>query len=114
MPQDYVALRPGKHGELRGYSRDIEKPIPRKRHDILPARWESMREYDVPDTTTAYDVVTLLDCGEILKEMRKNMPNRKIRKQRKELMIKEWLEHGDPDKSKLFRIRFRQGKRNPI
>ena len=111
--KDWVRLRPDKNGKLRGYERDIKKPIPRRRWHRLPTNPREMKRYGVPNTALSHKLETYMSVEDRINWL-STMPERKIRKRRKALLIKEWLEHGNPLDSQLLCIRMDQCGRNLI
>ena len=99
MPADWVALRPKKNGELRGYGRDIAAPLPTKRRNRLPNRLAERIRYGVPDNMMAASLDTLFSVKELLREMRINMPDRRIRKKvTTYLNLKKYRRLNEPSK----------------
>lgn len=112
MSNEWHALRPKADGELRGYSKnDVWEP--RRRMNLPLLVWE-LGQCGLDCTGLAGDLCTLFSVKELMREMRMNMTHEAIRKKRKVMLIKEWIDNGDPFQCELYGIRMEQGGRRPI
>ena len=112
MSREWIALRPDKDGNPRGYWRDITQRVQRRKRRLIRCPKRVHQQFNLG--LEHMDIYEYLDKHELIQEMRNDpaMRGKLIpTKERKPVLILIWVREGNWYSSFLMRGRMRRGCR---